>query len=175
MTTLGRVDGWLQQLAAFAMANPALAFGANAMNQAQMPHIERIFFLKTVPIFSGLMAQALEPLAEAFGEQSLAQGSRVFSQGEVGDAFYLLVHGRLGVEHDGKRVTTLGPGDAFGEMALLDDEVRSASLIALEDVELLRLDRDSFQDALEEYPEIARGVLQVISRRLRTALEGPIC
>ena len=140
------------------------------MNPALMTQVERVFFLKSVPIFTDLSGEALQPLAEVFQEQMIPAGGLVFAQGEASDRFYLVVAGRVSVRRGSRELAVLGQGAAFGEMALLDNEVRSASLVALEDTELLSLDRDSFHEVLEEYPEVARAIMRVLSRRLRDSL-----
>ena len=77
-----------------------------------------------------------------------AAGDRIIVQGEAGDAFYVIASGLVEVVHDGRRVATLGRGDSFGEIALLSDRPRTASVVALETVESLRLPRAAFLEAV---------------------------
>src|SRR5438445_724472 len=107
------------------------------------------------------------PVAEIAEEQPLAAGDQVFAQGETGDALYLIVEGKVKVHQGSKELVRLGERDVFGEMAVLDSEPRSASVTAVEDSVLLKIGRDDFRDILGERPEIAMGVMKVLTRRLR--------
>ena len=111
----------------------------------------------------GLLAQ----IAEIAEEQPLAAGDQVFALGEPGDALYLIVEGKVKVHRGDKELVRLGERDVFGEMAVLDSEPRSASVTALEDAVVLKIGRDDFRDILGERPEIAMGVMKVLTRRLR--------
>ncbi len=79
----------------------------------------------------------------------------------------MIVSGRVRVHDGAHTLNYLEEGEVFGEMALLDPEPRSASVTAVEATQLLRLDQQSFQELLEERAEIARGIIQVLTRRLR--------
>jgi CRP-like cAMP-binding protein len=97
----------------------------------------------------------------------MASGEQIFAEGEPGDALYLIVEGRVKVHKGEKELVRLGVRDVFGEMAVLDSEPRSASVTAVEDAVLLKIGRDDFRDILSERPEIAMGVMKVLTRRLR--------
>jgi CRP/FNR family cyclic AMP-dependent transcriptional regulator len=127
-----------------------------------------------VPLFSHLDETEAARLAEATRERSYPKNSVILFEDDPGDALFIVVRGQVKVVligEDGREVilSVLGRGDFFGEMSLLDDEPRSAHVIAMEDSELLVLRRDDFQRCLEETPRIALGLLRALSRRLRRA------
>jgi CRP/FNR family cyclic AMP-dependent transcriptional regulator len=130
--------------------------------------------LRRVPLFSGLSEMDLSGFAPVLRERRFPKGSVIMMQGERGDAVYLLAEGQVKVlliGEDGREVilSVLGPGSFFGEMALLDDEPRSAHVVAMEDSLLLLLRREDFQARLRSSPDVALGLLRELSQRLRRA------
>jgi CRP-like cAMP-binding protein len=95
-------------------------------------------------------------------------GETIIRQGEVGDRFYVIRSGRLRVERDGVVLTDLGPGEAFGEIALLFDVPRTATVVAVEDARLLGLDAQDFRDVLAGYLGRARDLERLSHLRLST-------
>lgn len=137
------------------------------------PTLDKAAVLRAVPLFAKLGPEELLALAELAEPRSVPAGGRVFAEGEPGDALYLVIGGRVAVERAGARLAELGIGECIGELALLDDGVRSATVVALDATELLRLDRDDFLDTLFLYPAVGRAVLAVLARRLRGLGAGP--
>jgi CRP-like cAMP-binding protein len=131
--------------------------------------VEKVLFLKSIDLFRALPGEELAQIAEIAEEQPFAGGDQVFSEGEPGDALYLVVEGTVKVQQNGKQLAQLGPRDVFGEMAVLDSEPRLATVTAVKDAVLLRIARDDFRDILQERPEIGMGIIKVLSRRLRDA------
>ncbi|MCA1827403.1 MAG: cyclic nucleotide-binding domain-containing protein [Myxococcales bacterium] len=129
--------------------------------------VEKVLFLKSIDLFRALPSEELAQIAEIAEEQPLSQGDQVFGEGEPGDALYLIVEGKVKVHKGEKELVRLGIRDVFGEMAVLDSEPRSASVTAVEDSVCLKIGRDDFRDILSERPEIAMGVMKVLTRRLR--------
>ena len=84
---------------------------------------------------------------------------------------FIIASGRVKVHNGEHEINQLGAGGVFGEMALLDPEVRSASVTAVEQTQLLSLDQQSFFDLIDERPEVARGLLKLLTRRLRGTLQ----
>lgn len=101
--------------------------------------------------------------------QPVTPGDVVIREGDVGDVFYVIVSGQLRVERGGRVLAHLGPGEFFGEMALLDDRRRSATVIAETGAELIAVDRDQFYRLLAEHPEMAATIMRVMALRLRAA------
>jgi CRP/FNR family cyclic AMP-dependent transcriptional regulator len=131
-------------------------------------------FLVTVPLFKGLEASAVQRFAEATREKSYPRGSVILFEHDPGDALFIVREGRVKVVligDDGREVIlgVLGVGDHFGELALIDDQPRSAHVIAMEDATLLVLHRDDFKRRVEESPSISWALMQELSRRLRRA------
>jgi CRP/FNR family cyclic AMP-dependent transcriptional regulator len=132
--------------------------------------------LRRVPLFAGLPEPDLTAFAELTRERGYPKGSVIVFEDDAGDALYLVAAGQVKVvliAEDGREVilSVLGEGNFFGEMAVIDEEPRSAHVIAMEDSSLLVLRRDDFQHRLRANPEIAISLLREISRRLRRADE----
>jgi CRP-like cAMP-binding protein len=130
--------------------------------------------LRQVPLFSRLSEADLEGFAPVLRERRVGRGAVIMMQGERGDALYLLAEGQVKVVligEDGREVilSVLGPGSFFGEMALLDDEPRSAHVVVMEDSLLLILRREDFQARLRSSPDVSLALLRELSQRLRRA------
>jgi CRP/FNR family cyclic AMP-dependent transcriptional regulator len=131
-------------------------------------------FLASVPMFSGLQRDELLKFAELTRERTYPKGSVILVQGDPGDSLYVLRQGRAKVVligEDGREVIlgVLEPGAHFGELALIDDQPRSAHVIAMEDSQLLILRREDFRRRVEANPSVAWALLTELSRRLRRA------
>ena len=131
-------------------------------------------FLRQVPLFTHLSEADITRLAEAARERSYPRNSVILFEDDPGDSLYVVVTGQVKVVligEDGREVilSVLHEGNFFGEMALIDDEPRSAHVIAMLDSSLLVLRREDFQRRLQEAPTIALGLLRELSRRLRKA------
>ena len=122
--------------------------------------------LASLPLFSRLGKRQLRKLADLAEFKHFGDGDFVVTIGEPGDAFYLIVGGRAKVV-GGRRSRTLGIGDYFGEMALLDGEPRSASVVAVNELQAMRLPRRAFTKFLEQEPTIAVAMLTELSARIR--------
>lgn len=132
--------------------------------------------LRSVPLFADLEQEELESFSQVAVPRSFPAGTRVFHEGDHSDACYIVRVGSFRVtrEHsDGRAITlaTLGPGDIFGELAMLDGEVRSASVEALSDGELLALPAGDVRALLARHSEITVKLIAALVRRLRAANE----
>ncbi len=131
--------------------------------------------LARVELFSSLNKKELHTLAESCQERKYSAGTRIISQGETGVGLYVITSGKVRItqannpDRAEEELGTAGAGDVLGEMALLDDLPRSASVTALEDVTALLLPVWEFRTTLRNHPEIALELLAVLSRRLRKA------
>ncbi len=128
-------------------------------------------FLVKVPLFSNCTAEEIEAIDNAAQEQSFQPGQIIVSQGTPGQAFYLILDGRVEVMRDNKSFGAFKAGDFFGEMSLLDSAPRSATVRAILPTTCLMLSSWDFKALLERYPSIAIKLLEVLSRRLRIADE----
>ncbi|MGE5272242.1 MAG: MFS transporter [Verrucomicrobiota bacterium] len=121
------------------------------------------------PIFSSLPAPALERLASQLHPITVPPGTAVLRQGDHGDRFYVVESGRLRVSVDGSPGRELGPGDSFGEIALLRDVPRTATVKAETEARLQALEREDFLDAVTGHPPSARAADAVVGARLGLA------
>jgi len=131
-------------------------------------------FLGSVALFRGLGRDALQRFAEVTREKRYPKGSVIVFADDPGDSLYIVRAGRVKVVllgDDGREVIlgVLGVGEHFGELSLIDDQPRSAHVIALEDSVLLVLRREEFRRRVEASPAVAWALLTELSRRLRTA------
>ena len=132
--------------------------------------------LKRVPLFSDLSEVEIARFAEVTREREYPKNSVILFEDDPGDALYIVSSGQVKVVligEDGREVilSVLGDGDFFGEMALIDDEPRSAHVIAMKDSQLLVLRRDDFQLQLRDHAQIALKLLRELVQRLRRADE----
>jgi CRP/FNR family transcriptional regulator len=137
---------------------------------------EIVGLLQRIPLFEQLSAKELEPVALVAVPRSIPKGVRVFHEGDSSDACYIVRSGDLRVtrEHpDGRAIAlaTLGPGDIFGELAMLDGGSRSASVETLSDAELLALPASDVRRVIATHGDIAAKLIVAITRRLRETNE----
>ena len=131
-----------------------------------------IELLRRVPLFSELSDPELERIAQVAIPRSFPNDTRVFHEGDPGDACFIVRTGscRVTREHpDGRAITlaNLGPGAIFGELAMLDGEARSASVEATEDTDLLALPASDMRALIREHPGMAEKLVVALTRRLR--------
>src|SRR5688572_17463607 len=138
---------------------------------------ERLKQLSTVPLFRGLSDEELMPLAEVAAQTTYRPGEAIMRQGDPGESVYVITEGKVEVlarsEQDPSAreavVAWLVAGDAVGELALLDEQPRSASCVAVEETTCLRLERKDFTDALQRHWPLSDALLKVLATRLRLA------
>ena len=128
--------------------------------------VERVVALRKVELFSNTPGRVLAGLAHVLEEVEFAAGEELMAAGTVEDWLFVVVDGEVEVVRDDRWIR-LGPGSVVGEMGLLDPQPRSATIVALTPVQALRLRREVFDEALRFSPEIARGVIVELVRRLR--------
>ena len=130
--------------------------------------------LQRVHLFRDLQPADLVPIARKVRRRRCARGAFILQQDEPGSVAFFILNGSVDVlleSDDGRQfvVARLTAGDHFGEMALLDEDVRSATVVATEDTDVLMLEREDFLRELQEHPHLMRHMLRVLSRRLRAA------
>lgn len=123
--------------------------------------------LMHVPIFKDLPARSLESIARSMRERTYEPGAVIVRQGDPGVGFFLITDGVVEVSHDGHHVRDLGAGEFFGEMALMEERPRSATVTAKERTRCLQLVRWDFRAVLKENPDLAVRMLEVVVQRLR--------
>jgi CRP-like cAMP-binding protein len=137
---------------------------------------DRVDFLARVPMFQGLRAGQLNRLAGRFVQRSYGAGTDIVTQGKGGAGLFVVVSGRaevIRVRTDGTKavLNVFGPTDFFGELALLDDAPRTASVVCTEETECLVLSQWEFLGALREDAEMGIVILQELVKRFRRALQ----
>jgi CRP-like cAMP-binding protein len=135
-----------------------------------IPLIEKVMILKGSKLFRNFAGNDLAGIASLAKVVHLSAEEVVFQQGDEGDAFYMVVQGGIRIHRGGTELALLGPREGFGEMAILDQETRSATATAAEATTLLRIDRPSFDRLIEQNPAVARGIYRVLTERLRNTL-----
>lgn len=144
--------------------------------------IDKVQLLRRVPLFAALDPEPLRALAAASRVGVFPEHDEIIAEGdellEEEDGLYLIVDGTVEVRRgstdgtDGRLLATLGPGDFFGEMALLDGHPRSASVFARSETQCLMLSRWDFHRHVRSNPDVALKMLAVLSQRLRTMIDA---
>lgn len=129
--------------------------------------------LGQVPLFTGLPKRSLKKLAEHADIVSFNERESIVEDGQPGGTFYVLLEGEAKVVRGKRTIGTLGPGDFFGEISLLDGGPRTATVVATTPVTAIRIFKRSFDKVVSQEPGVAAQILAVVARRLREA-ERPI-
>jgi CRP/FNR family transcriptional regulator, cyclic AMP receptor protein len=125
--------------------------------------------LSTIWLFSTSSAKDLRTIRKALEEVTVPAGRLLTDQGTIGREFFLIVSGHASVRRNNRKVATLGPGQYFGELALLDRRPRSASVISDTEMVLLVLGQRQFNGVLDTVPALSRKMLAAMATRLREA------
>jgi CRP-like cAMP-binding protein len=123
--------------------------------------------LAQVPLFSALSKKELQLVARRAEDVKVDAGRILVSEGSTGSEFFVIIDGTAVVSRHGRKVATLGAGDAFGELALLDKAPRNATVTAQTEMELVVLGQREFGGLIDEVPGFARKLLAGMARRLR--------
>lgn len=126
-----------------------------------------IKMLERVPIFSGLSQKELRSIASSSKEKKFQAGQTMVSEGESGVGFFLIIEGRAEVRSGGKVLSRLEQGQFFGEMTLLDEQPRSADVMAVDPTKCLVFTVWDFHGMIRTYPKMAREIMKEMARRLR--------
>jgi CRP-like cAMP-binding protein len=129
--------------------------------------IERVALLQGIDIFAETPSHILASVARIVEEVTLVPGENFIQEGDTDDCLYIVIEGQVRVHHGEHTLLILGPGKTVGELALLDPEPRSASVTAVDNVLLFRIDREPFEEVIADRPEIAQGIIRTLTRRIR--------
>ena len=132
-----------------------------------MPAVEET--LPRVPLFSEMKPKELKKLEQRMGERTFSQGDEIIVEGETGIGFFVIEEGQAEVSVAGVTVRTLGPGEYFGEVALIDGGTRTATVTAGSELRCRAMSSWEFQPFVEEHPEVAWSLLVHLVGRLREA------
>lgn len=128
---------------------------------------DRADLLSRVPLFSGLSKRQLRRLGREASDVRYRPGATIVKEGMLGDSFFAIVLGEAEVLRGRRRIARLGPGDFFGEIALLDKGPRSATVASTSKMVAIRVTRAGFNRVIAEQPKVALAVLSEVARRLR--------
>jgi CRP/FNR family transcriptional regulator, cyclic AMP receptor protein len=140
--------------------------GKMTQTLATLPLMERVLFLRKVPLFAELPPPDLQPIAVIAEEHSYADREMIAEQGDPGDAMHIIVSGEVSIVVTGRTIAVRSSGDVIGEMAVITSQPRMAGLIAKGPVRVLSIGRRQFESILRERPETSLGVMRVLCQRL---------
>jgi CRP/FNR family transcriptional regulator, cyclic AMP receptor protein len=132
-----------------------------------MAHDQRLDALATIPLFSACTKRELQKIARAGDELNVAAGRALVDQGATGREAFVILDGTAAVKRGNRRIATFGPGDYFGELALLDHGPRTATVVAETPLRVLVIDSRHFEGILDEIPGLARKLLGQLAARVR--------
>ena len=133
------------------------------------PHDTKVDALAKAPLFSALSKHELGELAKATEDVEVEEGKVLTREGDLGREFFVIVDGDVSVTRDGNEIRRLGPGDFFGEIALIYENARrTATVTAASPLRFFVLTRQSFRSLLEHQPEIEDKVMAALEDRLRS-------
>jgi len=135
---------------------------------------QKLDLLRRIPLFSALNRRGVERLSMLAEEVDAAPGKVLMRQGEDGGDLMVIVRGRVAIDRDGSRLNTMGPGDFFGEIALVVGGPRTATATTEEPTTLLVVNHRDFHSMVEEFPDIAVQLLNTLAHRVRN-LEPDAC
>ncbi|MBF9141440.1 cyclic nucleotide-binding domain-containing protein [Hymenobacter properus] len=142
-----------------------------ATSETRVSALERVVVLKSTALFASTPENVLSSIVPIMKEVTFHEGEEIFAKGDIGTSLFILHDGQVGIFNGEQQLATFGPGDFFGELALLDAEPRSASAAALSQVLAFRIDQEDFYDVMEERAEVLRNILRMLCQRIRTQNE----
>ena len=130
------------------------------------PTDQKLELLRHVPLLDGLSGKDLEEVGQLADEVDVPDGQVLTREGAPGSEFFVIVNGAVRIEQGGNEMTTLGPGDFLGEIALLDDRPRTATATAVGPTALLVLTRGGFRTLMMDFPTIEQTVMRALVDRI---------
>jgi CRP/FNR family cyclic AMP-dependent transcriptional regulator len=129
--------------------------------------------LKRAPLFEGLSKKELTQLARVSEDMELPEGATLTTEGELGHEFFVIIEGETQVKRKGRKIGTRGAGDFIGEIALIDQVPRTATVTAKTPLRVFVLTSKDFHHMLEENPNVQRKVMRALARRVAEASRDP--
>jgi CRP-like cAMP-binding protein len=129
--------------------------------------------LRETALFTGMTDRAIEAIAAVAREAVFEDGVALIREGDPGDAFYVIVDGRVAVTRAGDEIAELGPGSFLGEIALIDDRPRTAGAVAAGHVKAIVIDRPAFLEMIERVGSARLGILETLTDRIRRDAKTP--
>ena len=129
--------------------------------------VERVIFMKAIPIFSEIPEADLAELANRIGEKRVGAGVTIVSEGDLGTSMYMIASGTVLVHRGDQEISRMGEGAVFGELAALDTQPRNASVTAVDEALIFSIDQETLYEIMAEHPVMLRGIIRVLCERLR--------
>ena len=133
--------------------------------------IEKVLLLKSLSIFNETPEPILAEIAHLMVDVQVADKEDIVKEGEVGNCMYIISRGLVHVNKGNQLLAKLVDRDFFGELSLLDTETRSATVTAAAECSLFRIDQEPFYDLIESRPEVVKGVIKILCKRIRSTNE----
>lgn len=136
--------------------------------------VEKVLILKSLTIFKDTPENILADLAPLMQEEDYEKNTLLFEEGEIGDCMFIIQSGEIRIHKGQTTLAVLRDKEVFGELSLLDAETRSASATCKTDCVLFRIDQEPFYELIESRPEVARGFIKMLCKRLRAQNEKSV-
>jgi CRP/FNR family transcriptional regulator, cyclic AMP receptor protein len=133
----------------------------------QLLLLEKVLLLKSLSIFKDTPETTLAELAPLMQEEEVEQDAVIFEENEPGDCMYIILTGQIQIHKGKTMLAVLQEKEVFGELSLLDAETRSATATAKTDCILFKIDQEPFYELIDTRPEVARGFIKILCKRLR--------
>ena len=140
---------------------------SNQENKTMYSILEKTIILKSVDLFNAIPGDVLTKIAQIAEEIRTGDKYKIFREGDHGDSMFVIISGKVNVAQNGQSIAVLEQGKCIGEMALLDQEPRSADAITLEESVLLKIDQEGFYELMASNPEIMKQIVKILTRRVR--------
>ena len=129
--------------------------------------IEKVFILKSIDLFSQITEDDLLSLASNIKEIEFDNGTQIIKEGDIGTSMYVIVEGEVDVIVGDEKIATLKEKEVFGELAALDPEPRSATIIAKKDILAFKIENTVLYDLISIYPNVAKAIITILCQRIR--------
>jgi hypothetical protein len=141
----------------------------NKTEKTMFTILEKTILLKTVDLFQDIPGELLSQVSQISKAKNYDKGETIFKDGDVGDSMFIVLEGRVSITKGDKEIALLEKGASLGEMALLDNENRSANALAKEDSVLLKINQDVFYELMESNADIMKQIIKLLTSRIRKA------
>ena len=141
----------------------------NKTEKTMFTILEKTILLKTVDLFQDIPGELLSQVSQISKAKNYDNGEIIFKDGDIGDSMFIVLEGKISITKGDKEIALLDKGASLGEMALLDNENRSANAIAKEDSILLKINQDVFYELMESNADIMKQIIKLLTGRIRTA------
>jgi CRP-like cAMP-binding protein len=135
-----------------------------------LTHVDKVMALKSIEALKAVPTEHLRHVARSAQERTFAPREHLFREGDPPGPLYIVLKGRIGLERTGVAAGEVREGSPLGAWSLFEDQPRSSDAVALEETQVLVVDREDFYDAIAEHPAIARSLFSDMLRRLRRTL-----